>query len=306
MPFVPFHLYFPDFSKKETRSLFVPPATIPHLPAGNYGFIELYCDEPGCDCRRVFFNVVSERRRKIEAVIAWGWEDLDFYAKWMRKPDPVSVKNLRGPILNPGSPMTELAPMLLQLTQNVLLQDAEYRERIKRHYHVFREKIDRPSPNESQLRNRRILSPRTAVPLETGTGYVNKLTDEHLDVLQNLEFAIVTTYKQRPEMTDYDVMRIMETLIDGYQAETIGRPPRYTPVTDMEIDLRDNLRRMCEWRLGRIQLVKDERMKELEKTDPKTLDEIVACLKKLHNSARKWNKSGGRRGYLDFVVKYIG
>jgi lysyl-tRNA synthetase class II len=135
---------------------------------------------------------------------------------------------------------------------------------------------------------------------------MNEFTDEHLDVLQNLEFAIVTTYKQRPEMTDYDVMRIMETLIDGYQAETIGRPPRYTPVTDVEIDLRDNLRRMCEWRLGRIQLVKDERMKELEKTDPKTLDEIVACLKKLHNSARKWNKSGGRRGYLDFVVKHIG
>ncbi|MCX7039109.1 MAG: hypothetical protein NT005_08260, partial [Spirochaetes bacterium] len=155
----------------------------------------------------------------------------------MRKPDPVSVKNLKGPILNPGSPMTELAPMLLQLTQNVLLQDAEYTERIKRHYHVFREKIDGPSPNESQLRNRRILSPRTAVPLETGTGYMNEFTDEHLDVLQNLEFAIVTTYRQRPEMTDYDVMRIMETLIDGYQAETIGRPPRYTPVTDVEIDL---------------------------------------------------------------------
>jgi len=148
--------------------------------------------------------------------------------------------------------------MLLQLTQNVLLQDAEYTERIKRHYHEFREKIDGPSPNESQLRNRRILSPRTAVPLDTGTGYMNEFTDEHLDVLQNLEFAIVTTYKQRPEMTDYDVMRIMETLIDGYQAETIGRPPRYTPVTDVEIDLMDNLRRMCEWRLGRIQFVKDE------------------------------------------------
>jgi hypothetical protein len=306
MPFVPFHLYLPDFSKKETRSLFVPPATIPHLPAGNYGFIELYCDEPGCDCRRVFFNVVSERRRKIEAVIAWGWEDLDFYAKWMRAPDPVSVKNLKGPILNPGSPMTELAPMLLQLTEDVLLRDAEYRERIKRHYHVFREQIDGPSPDESELRNQRILSPRAAVPLEAGTRHMYKFTDEHLDVLQNLEFAIVTTYKQRPEMTDYDVMRIMETLIDGYQAETIGRPPRYTPATDVEVDLMDNLRRMCEWRLGRIQLVKDERMKELKKTDPKTLDEIVACLKKLHNSARKWNKSGGRRGYLDFVVKYIG
>jgi len=306
MPFVPFHMYFPDFAKKETRTLFVPPATIARLPAGNYGFIELYCDEPGCDCRRVFFNVISERRKKIEAVIAWGWEDLDFYAKWMRKPDPVSVKNLKGPILNPGSPVTELAPMLLQLAQNVLLQDAEYRERIKRHYRMFREKIDVPGPKESQLRKHQILSPRTAVPLETGTGYRNTFTDKYLDVLQNLEFAIVTTYKQRPEMTDYDVMRIVEALIDGYQAETIGRPPRYTPVTDVEIDLMDILRRMCQWRLGRIQLLENEKMKEPEKMDTKTLDEIVACLKKIHNSARKWNKSGGRRGYLDFVVKYIG
>jgi hypothetical protein len=113
---------------------------------------------------------------------------------------------------------------------------------------------------------------------------MNEFTDGYLDVLQDLEFVIVTTYKQRPEMTDYDVMRIMEALIDGYQAETIGRLPRYSPVTDVEIDLMDILRIMYEWRLGRIQLLKDERMKELEKTDPKTLDEIVACLKEIHNS----------------------
>jgi hypothetical protein len=224
----------------------------------------------------------------------------------MRRPDPVSAKNLKGPILNPGSPATKLAPTLLQLAQSVLLRDAEYRERIKTHYRMFREKIDVPGPKESQLLEHRILPPRTTIPLETGTGYMKRFTDKYLDVLQNLEFAIVTTYKQRPEMTDYDVMRILEALIDGYQAETIGRPPRYTPVTDVEIDLMDILRRMCEWRLGRIQLPKDEKMKELEKTDPKTLDEIVACLKKIHNSARKWNKTGGRRGYLDFVVKYIG
>ena len=306
MPFVPFFEYFPDIAKKETRSLFIPPGTFSHLPEGNYGFIELYCDEPRCDCRRVFFNVLSERRKKLEAVIAWGWEDLDYYAAWMRKPDPVSVKNLKGPILNPGSPATKLAPMLLQLAQNVLLRDTEYRERIKRHYCMFREKIDAPGLEETQLRKHRILSPRTEIPLETGMGHMSEFTDKYLDVLQNFEFAIVTTYKQRPEMTDYDVMRILEALIDGYQAETIGRPPRYTPITDVEIDLRGILHRMCEWRLGRIQLSKDESMNELKEADPKTVDEIIACLKKIHNSARKWNKSGGRRGYLDFVVKYIG
>ena len=92
----------------------------------------------------------------------------------------------------------------------------------------------------------------------------------------------------------------------GTRPRQSAGPPRYTPVTDVEIDLRGILHRMCEWRLGRIQLSKDESMNELKEADPKTVDEIVACLKKIHNSARKWNKSGGRRGYLDFVVKYIG
>jgi hypothetical protein len=38
---------------------------------------------------------------------------------------------------------------------------------------------------------------------------------------------------------------------------------------------------------------------------PKTLDEIVACLKRVRTSVKRWHKSGGRRGYLDFVSQYI-
>ena len=40
-----------------------------------------------------------------------------------------------------GSPQTPLAPALLKLVKEVLLQDEAYVERIKRHYRMFREKL---------------------------------------------------------------------------------------------------------------------------------------------------------------------
>jgi len=49
---------------------------------------------------------------------------------------------------------------------------------------------------------------------------------QYLDVLQNIEFGIVATYRAHGEISDYDVMRTLEALIDRYTAEKIGRPPR--------------------------------------------------------------------------------
>jgi hypothetical protein len=251
---------------------------------------------------------------------------VQFYRTWMHFPDLYPAKDLKGPILNPGSEATELAPALLKLTCHVLLRDRNYIERIKRHYDMFKREIDQSAVEKSKLRKgtgqetgrdqslvKAALNPGQAravnSPDDTSNpmgGAISAFTDKYLDVLQNLEFAVVTTYKQRSTMTDYDVMRILEALIDGYQAETIGRPPRYTPATDVEQELMDCVRGMCEWRLGRRPLSDDDRLKGMKKPDPVSRDEIVACLKKILNSARKWNKSGGRRGYLDFVIQHIG
>ncbi len=34
----------------------------PWLPDDDYGFLEAYCNDENCDCRRVFFNVISRKR----------------------------------------------------------------------------------------------------------------------------------------------------------------------------------------------------------------------------------------------------
>jgi hypothetical protein len=142
MPYAMFHQYFPDIAESETRSVTILHDSDWGLPAGDYGFLEMFCDEPGCDCRRVFLCVFAERTKKAEAYIAYGWESRAYYRSWLRRDDPQTIRELQGPMLNPGSPQSSLAPALLRLFQELLLKDIEYFERIKRHYCIFRERID--------------------------------------------------------------------------------------------------------------------------------------------------------------------
>ncbi|MFH1008279.1 MAG: hypothetical protein V1800_12390 [Candidatus Latescibacterota bacterium] len=143
MPYQLFHDLLPTIAEAETRTITVfgdQPET--GLPPGQYVFYEMFCNERGCDCRRVFFHVVSSFRDGPEAVVAWGWETPEFYAKWLHDDDPNTIAELIGPSLNFGSPETELADGILDLFRNVLLQDETYVDRVKRHYRQFRNKVD--------------------------------------------------------------------------------------------------------------------------------------------------------------------
>lgn len=89
-----------------------------------------------------FFSVLSSLHEDVQAVIGWGWEDKEFYVKWMGDNDPIVIEELKGPALNLASPQSNLAPALLDLFREVLLPDTAYLERVKRHYAMFRERID--------------------------------------------------------------------------------------------------------------------------------------------------------------------
>jgi hypothetical protein len=152
MAYAPFHEKFPDIAQKETRTLTV--LDLPGLPPGEYGFVEAYCDEPGCDCRRVFFNVVEWRTQKTKAMIAYGWESRAFYVRWFGKDDPAIIRELQGPVLNSASAQSPVAPALLKQL-GMILKDRQYVERLKRHYAMYRAVIDReaghsaPTPTEA-------------------------------------------------------------------------------------------------------------------------------------------------------------
>ena len=110
---IPLHDRLPELAECESRTLSI--SNSPQVPDGDYALLEAYCEDPDCDCRRVFLSVCS--RRKVEAVIAFGWEDREFYARWMGTRDSGMVDELKGPCLDlstrscgwfptgPGSPI---------------------------------------------------------------------------------------------------------------------------------------------------------------------------------------------------------
>ncbi|MFH2143975.1 MAG: hypothetical protein ABIJ97_16235 [Bacteroidota bacterium] len=138
MFFQSFHDKFPVIAEAETRTIMVFENNDFGLPADSYTFVELFCNDPKCDCRRVFFQVFSEKRGKSEAVIYWGWENAAFYRKWMGYANKQMLTELIGPGLNVGSPQSNLAPALLNMCAKVLLNDNTYTNRVKNHYAMFK------------------------------------------------------------------------------------------------------------------------------------------------------------------------
>ena len=150
MPYVPFYEHFPELAKQETRTITLLKKSHSGLPAGEYAFTEMYCNEKECDCRRGFFYVILSRN-DVAAVIAYGWESPEFYARWMGDDSPEVIEELKGPSLNMASPQSNLAPAILELLKKVVLPDAEYVKRIKRHYRMFRDRIDGKAQVDIQI-----------------------------------------------------------------------------------------------------------------------------------------------------------
>lgn len=72
MPMVPFYSEFRDLAFREMHVVGV--FGRESLPAGEYGLLEFYCDERGCDCRRVILHVLrSDTGRQVWASINFGW-----------------------------------------------------------------------------------------------------------------------------------------------------------------------------------------------------------------------------------------
>lgn len=58
---VPLFARFPEIAARETRVIQVR-ISQRGLPTGNYGFLESYCNDPACDCRRALIQVTEERQ----------------------------------------------------------------------------------------------------------------------------------------------------------------------------------------------------------------------------------------------------
>src|SRR5437899_1618122 len=105
-----------------------------------------------------------------------------------------------------------------------------------------------------------------------------RFEQEYEDVLQNIEFAIVSTYREHPEVSDWSVETALDGLIRSYQAEASGRAAPPLRLSELEQHIFDRVHAMCEWRLGREQLFTAEGVQPMmREMATKTMDEIIAC-----------------------------
>jgi hypothetical protein len=112
------------------------------VPPGVYAFVESFCDEEDCDCRRAFIHAYGMEgawERRHLATIGYGWEDDDFYADWMHGQRDMT-RGMSGARLEPMQAQSESATYFLRLFR-FLLEDSAYAARIERHYAQFREAL---------------------------------------------------------------------------------------------------------------------------------------------------------------------
>jgi len=130
-----------------------------------------------------------------------------------------------------------------------------------------------------------------------------RIEEAHQDVLQNLEFVVAKLYRRNPDMTDYPVLRTYEALVQSYSSEVTGRAAKPTENSGLEAELLRDVRAMCEWRLGRAE-ARATGCDAME-CEPIDVPTLVLCLKRLVKSVQKWNKRGGRQGYLSFMTQFV-
>jgi hypothetical protein len=132
-----------------------------------------------------------------------------------------------------------------------------------------------------------------------------KWQEENLDVLQNLEFAVVEVWRANPEMTDYVALRAYEAARQYYRAELRGQPPKPPALTGLDAVAFAALKQMCEFRLGRDSGPPPASEKDTVPVPPLPLEKLLACLQELAKSAERHTRSGGRQGYLQFIDGFL-
>lgn len=124
MQMVPFHDLFPEQASREYRVAYLgEEGDETLLTRDGYVFSEYYCDDPGCDCKRVMILVRSMDDGEVEASISYGFAAND---------------DLAGPFLDPLNPQGPEAGQWMAMVQVCALEDRAYVARLQRHYRMVK------------------------------------------------------------------------------------------------------------------------------------------------------------------------
>jgi hypothetical protein len=165
MEFHSFHSLLPKIAEKETRFVSIPTGS--NVPHGDYAFLDVHCADKTCDCRRVFINVMQMTPKDANhiATISYGWESFAFYRKWSGGMTNDMLTEFKGPCLDSYQKQSPLAPYFLDFFKNMVVTDAAYVNRLKKHYKLFKWKTGMKIPKDMPF------DPLMLCPCESGAKF---------------------------------------------------------------------------------------------------------------------------------------
>jgi len=142
--------FFRDVALRDMVFLWIDPPG-KHLPVKHYALLEYYCDEPGCDCRRVLLDAVSgDIPERVFASIHFGWENLAFYMKRAITSTLGDARLLKKGELEPAALNCDWADVLLAHVRKEVLADPKAVARFKRHYEMCKREQRRRAKREGE------------------------------------------------------------------------------------------------------------------------------------------------------------
>jgi hypothetical protein len=127
------------------------------------------------------------------------------------------------------------------------------------------------------------------------------MTEDKLDILQNLEFSVAEVWRGDPAMSDYSALRAFEAAFQLYRAELRSHAPKPVSLTGLDKEAFQAVKAMCEFRLGRGTCPPGAP----ESIAPISLELLLECLRELAKSVERHTKLGGRQGYLTFIDRFV-
>ncbi len=153
---VPLVHRLPEIAKRETRFAIL--RGYDPLPDGDYAFMESYCDDPDCDCRRVLITVFCEQLHPNPvATLNYGWESPSYYADWGS--DSEFSAKMAGVIVEPFGKQSVHSRALATLFEEIL-EDPAYKDRLRRHYAQFKATLQAAGVPSKRRQRRRAAAPR--------------------------------------------------------------------------------------------------------------------------------------------------
>lgn len=119
---------------------------------------------------------------------------------------------------------------------------------------------------------------------------------QYYDPLRAIELAITTIYRQKGELVDYNVEKALDGLVRHYTAQIRGKNAPKLRLNALESSVFEQVRMACDVHMGRDEAVPIEQ--------PLTLDETLACLKRIQRSVGQM-RNQGRQAYLEFVDSFF-